>query len=527
MPDETSSTIPPLLPCAASGAPSSRGPAPRRDLDSEFNSLDAQRESGEAYVASQKQEGWAALPTRYDDGGYSGATLERPALQRLLADIEAGKIDCVVVYKIDRLSRSLLDFAKLIDIFDRHNVSFVSVTQRFDTSTSMGRLMLNILLSFAQFEREIIGERIRDKVAATRRKGKYTGGPPVLGYDVDRERKRLIVNPEEAQLVRRIFSDFAQTGSTTTLAQALTAEGYTTKSWTTKKGTTRAGRPWNKVLVYRVLNNPLYIGEVTHKGERYPGEHEPIVARRLWDQAHSILARNCRTRGVRTRTKTPALLRGLIRCAHCDCSMGPSFTKRRGKTYRYYQCLRASKHGAGSCPVGTVPAGEIERAVIEQLRAVFEAPEVVAATVRAAREQREARLKEVTQQHVEATAALASLREEAQRLMSGALGNSALVAGRLAELTVQVEAQEHSATEADQQMQALSSQVGEREVIDALGSLDPVWEDLFPAEQERIVQLLVRRVEVGPDGLDLELRAEGLESLTLELRSREREEMVV
>jgi site-specific DNA recombinase len=495
-------------------------------LNSEFNSLDAQRESGEAYVASQKHEGWVALPTHYNDGGYSGATLDRPALQRLLADIEAGRVDCVVVYKIDRLSRSLLDFAKLIEIFDRHQVSFVSVTQRFDTSTSMGRLMLNILLSFAQFEREIIGERIRDKVAATRRKGKYTGGPPVLGYDVDRERKRLVVNTEEAALVLRIFSDFVETGSTTTLAQALTAEGHTTKSWTTKGGKHRAGTPWNKVLVYRVLNNQLYIGQVTHKGQRYPGEHEPIVTRRLWDQAHSILARNSRVRGVRTRTKTPALLRGIIRCAHCDCSMGPSFTKRRGKTYRYYQCVHASKHGAGSCPVGTVPAGEIERAVIEQLRAVFETPEMVAATVRAAREQQEARLHEVTHQHADATAALAALREEAQRLMSGSYGGSALVASRLTELTAQVEEQERAVTQADQEMQALSSRVGEREVIDALGSLDPVWEELFPAEQERIVQLLVRCVEVGPDGLDLELRAEGLESLVLELRSQDREEMM-
>jgi len=495
-------------------------------LDSEFNSLDAQRESGEAYVASQKHEGWDALSTRYDDGGYSGATLDRPALQRLLADIEAGKVDCVVVYKLDRLSRSLLDFAKLMDVFDRHNVSFVSVTQHFDTSTSMGRLMVNILLSFAQFEREIIGDRIRDKVAATRKRGKYCGGPPVLGYDVDRERKRLVMNDEEAALVQRIFSDFVETGSTTTLAQQLNEEGHTTKSWTTKEGRHRAGKPWNKVLVYRVLHNPLYIGEVTHKGEHYPGEQEPIVTRRLWDQAHSILERNGRTRGVRTRTKTPALLRGIIRCAHCACAMGPSFTKRRGKIYRYYLCVHASKQGAGSCPVGSVPAGEIERAVIEQLRAVFEAPEVVAATVRAAREQREGRLEEVAQQHDEATAALAILREEAQRLMSGVLGDSALVAGRLAELTAEVEAQERALTQTDQEMQTLSSRVGEREVIGALASLDPVWEELFPAEQERIVQLLVRRVEVGPDGLDLELRAEGLESLAVELRSQERAEVL-
>ena len=496
-------------------------------LDSEFNSLDAQRESGEAYVESQKQEGWVTLPTRYDDGGYSGATLERPALHRLLADIEGGKIDCIVVYKLDRLSRSLLDFAKLMDVFDRHNVSFVSVTQHFDTSTSMGRLMVNVLLSFAQFEREIIGERIRDKVAATRRKGKYAGGPPVLGYDVDRERKRLVVNSKEAKLVQRIFSDFVATGSTTTLAQQLNEEGHTTKSWTTKAGKHRLGKPWDKVLIYRVLQNCLYIGEVGHKGKRYHGDHESIVTRRLWDQAHSILARNGRARGVRTRTKTPALLRGLIRCAHCGCSMGPTFTKRRGRVYRYYACIHGSKHGAGSCPVGSVPAGEIEGAVIEQLRAVFESPEVVAATVSAAREQREARLKEVTHQHTEATAALTTLREEAQRLMSGAYGDSALVAGRLTELTAEVEEQERAVTQTDQEMQALSSRVSEQEVIGALASLDPMWEELFPAEQERIVQLLVRRVEVGADGLDLELRAEGLESLAIELRSQEREEVPV
>jgi len=494
-------------------------------LEIEFNSLDAQREAGEAYVASQRHEGWVAIPDRYDDGGYSGGTMERPALQRLLADIEAGRVDCVVIHKHDRLSRSLRDFTKLVEIFDRYNVSFVSVTQHIDTSSSTGRLMLNILFSFGEFEREIIGERIRDKVAATRRKGKYCGGPPVLGYDVDRKQMRLVVDHREAELVLRIFSDFVETGSTTTLAQQLNEEGHTTKSWTTKEGRRRPGKPWNKVLVYRLLHNPLYIGEVTHKGERYPGEHEAIVGRDLWDQAHSILARNCRIRGVRTRTKTPALLRGIIRCSHCGCAMGPTFSKRRGKTYRCYQCVHASKHGSGSCPVGTVPAGEIERAVIEQLRAVFEAPEVVATTVWAAREQREARLEEVTHQHAEATAALAALRVEAQRLMSGVYGDSALVAGRLAELTAQVEEQERAATAADQEMQALSSRVGENEVIDALSSLDPVWEELFPAEQERIVQLLVRRVEVSPDGLDLELRAEGLESLALELRSQEREEV--
>jgi len=426
-------------------------------LDSEFNSLDAQRESGEAYVTSQKHEGWVALPTRYDDGGFSGATLDRPALQRLLADAEAGRVDCIVTYKLDRLSRSLLDFVKLIDLLDRHQVSFVSVTQRFDTSTSMGRLMLNILLSFAQFEREIIGERIRDKVAATKRKGKYCGGPPVLGYDVDRERKRLVVNAEQAALVLRIFSDFVKDGSTTALAQTLTAEGHTTKAWIGKDGKHRPGKPWHKGLLYRVLNNPLYIGEVTHKGQRYPGEHEAIITQEVWDQAHAILERNCRARGTQTRAQAPALLKGVIRCAHCGCAMTPNFTKRRGKVYRYYLCVHAEKNGRGTCPVRCLPAGEIERTVVDQLRAVLRAPEILAQTYREAR------------------------------------------------------------AHADEQA-AQGEAFSERDVVDALCSLDPIWEHLFPDEQARIVQLLVKQVDVHSDHAEVQIRAEGLASLVAELR---------
>jgi len=428
-------------------------------LDSEFSSLDAQRESGENYTASQRYEGWTALPARYDDGGYSGATLDRPAIQRLLADIEAGKVDCIVVYKVDRLTRYLLDFAKLIEVFDRHQVSFVSVTQRIDTSTSMGRLMLNVLLSFAQFEREIIGERIRDKVAATKRRGRYCGGPPVLGYGVDRERKRLVVNPGEADLVRRIFQKFVRTGSTTALAQQLNAEGYTTKSWTTKKGLVRPGTPWHKGLVYRVLNNPLYVGEVSHKGTRYPGEHEAIVTQDLWDQAHAILEKNHRARGVQTRAQAPALLKGILRCAHCGCAMTPNFTRRRGKVYRYYLCVRAERGERGSCPVRCLSAGEIERTVVDQLRAVLRAPEILAQTCREARAQ----------------------------------------AGEAAP----------------------GEAFSERDVVDALCSLDPIWEHLFPDEQARIVQLLVKQVDVHSDHAEVQIRAEGLASLAAELREEQ------
>ena len=257
-------------------------------LELAFNSLDAQREACAAYIDSQRHEGWLALDDRYDDGGYSGGTLERPALQRLIRDIEAGRVDTVVCYKIDRLSRSLTDFAKLVDVFERNSVTFVSVTQSFCTTTSMGRLTLNILLSFAQFERELAGERIRDKFAASRRKGIFMGGHPPLGYDV-RDRK-LVVNPAEAELVRLIFRRFLDLGSALLLIRELNAQGHRTKSWTTQAGTFREGRPFDKGTLYKILRNRTYLGEAVHKGKSYPGEHEPIVDRATWDRVHEVLA---------------------------------------------------------------------------------------------------------------------------------------------------------------------------------------------------------------------------------------------
>lgn len=498
------------------------------NLDNDFNSLDAQREAAEAYIASQRHEGWVALPARYDDGGFSGGSLERPALQRLLEDMEASLIDCVVVYKVDRLSRSLLDFAKIIEAFDRKEVSFVSVTQQFNTTTSMGRLTLNILLSFAQFEREIIGERIRDKVAATKRKGKYCGGMPVLGYDVDRERKRLVVNEEEARLVRHVFTRFVRSGSTTLLAQELNAEGSITKSWVTKTGKLHAGRPWNKADIYRLLNNPLYIGDVTHKGERFPGEHEAIVPLHLWDESHAILARNYRARAVRTRAKTAALLRGILHCGHCHCAMGPTFTKRRGKLYRYYLCVHASKNGHNSCPIKTLAAAEVEQAVVDQLRGIFRSPEVVASTFRAAQQQLTDHLEQLSRRRTDADLALQALKEEARRLVAanGDQGASLPIARRLGELRGLIEGQEQTLETVSMQMhQAQQVAFTEQEVLAALSSLDPLWEQLFPDEQARILHLLVERVDIHPEGAEVRIRADGLRSLVAELRDSGRNQL--
>src|ERR1700726_3784354 len=243
-------------------------------LEQEFNSLHAQREAAEAYITSQKEAGWKVLPDHYDDGGFSGGNLERPALQQLLADIDARKVDCVVVYKVDRLSRSLLDFARLMDLFEQRSVSFVSVTQQFNTTSSLGRLTLNILLSFAQFEREIIGERTRDKMSAARRKGKWVGGTPVLGYDVDPAGGRLMVNEKESRRVRDIFALFVQHRSLSAVVAELAKLRWKTKSWKSQNGRAHAGRAFAKVSLRRLLTNAVYAGQVEHRGEIYAGEHE-------------------------------------------------------------------------------------------------------------------------------------------------------------------------------------------------------------------------------------------------------------
>ncbi len=353
-------------------------------LEMEFNSLDSQREACAAYIASQKQEGWNLAADRYDDGGFSGGSLDRPALKKLLDDVEAGRIDIIVVYKIDRLSRSLVDFTKLVELFDRHNVSFVSVTQSFSTTSSMGRLTLNILLSFAQFERELAAERVRDKHAASRKRGIWMGGCPALGYDV-RDRK-LLINPEESELIRTIFQRFAETGSATQLAQELNAQGHRTKTWTTSTtGVLRKGKEFDKGTLYKMLGNRLYLGEAVFKGTPYPGEHEAIIDQALWDKVQAILKEQVREKSSRTRAQTPAPLKGLIHCHHCNRAMTPTHTRKKGKKqYRYYLCMNAMRKGHEACPLPMIPAGEMEGMVFDHLRALIRTPELAAKTWRSA-----------------------------------------------------------------------------------------------------------------------------------------------
>lgn len=375
---------------------------------------------------------------RYDDGGFSGGTLERPALKRLLADIEQGLVDVIVVYKIDRLSRSLMDFARLVETFEAHGVTFVSVTQSFNTTTSMGRLTLNILLSFAQFEREVIGERIRDKVAASKARGMWMGGKVPLGYEV--ANRKLVVNEPEAERVRRVFELFVETGSGVETVRRLRAEGVTARS----------ARPLDKGDVYKILNLRTYIGEVVHKGQVYPGEHQAIVPRDLWDRAHAILQVSPRKRAAQNRQHAPALLKGLIYGVD-GRALTPTHCRKNGRLYRYYVAQRVLKGDAAgdASIVRRVSAAEIEAAVVGQVRALLRQPEIVIGTWLAAR------------QHAPG--------------------------------------------------------ITEGEVRDALQRLDPLWGELFPAEQARVVHALVKRVTIGPEGADIRLRVEGLAGLVRDL----------
>ena len=409
-------------------------------LDQSFNSLDAQKDSGLAYIASQRAEGWIPVSDDYIDPGFSGGNIERPGLKRLMVVIEAGRVDIVVVYKIDRLTRNLADFAKLIEVFERQKVSFVSVTQQFNTTTSMGRLMLNVLLSFAQFEREVTGERIRDKIAASKAKGMWMGGYTPLGYRV--QDRRLVIEEAEAKLVRHIFHEFVRCRSTTDLVKQLAANGQTTRS----------GTKFSKQMVYKLLNHRVYLGYILHKEKSYPGQHEAIIDQALWDAVHAILTENNRQRQSETwqRRRPDALLLGLFFTQDGERYQPAQTRKANGKAYRYYVPIRKVRYGADASEAGRVPAVPIEKLVLTQVYAVLKAPEAVQAVWDAVRAQ-----------HPE---------------------------------------------------------LSEPEVVLQLREIGAVWEQLFPEERRRIVQLLIERVTLGDAGIEITWRAAGWPTLASEMR---------
>jgi site-specific DNA recombinase len=499
-------------------------------LEQEFNSLDAQRESAEAFVRSQTHEGWTCLTERYDDGGFTGGNMERPALQRLLADIRAGKVDCVVTYKVDRLSRSLLDFARMMETFEQHGVSFVSITQQFNSATSMGRLVLNVLLSFAQFEREIIAERTRDKMAATRRKGKWAGGTPVLGFDLDPRGRRLHVNDDEATRVRAIFALYLEHQALLPVVQELARRGWVGKCWQTRHGRHRGGRPFTKTSLYRLLTNVLYAGKVRYKDEIHDGEQPALIDTDTFGCVQALLRSHGPEVGPPSVHRFTALLKGLLRCVACDCAMTPAHTTRKGGLrYRYYTCVHAQKSGWQTCPSKAIPAQPIEQLVVEQIQRLGRDPVVLGQLLAQVRQEDEARVAEWEGERIALERDLLRGQGEVRKLLSevgsGVSGSGAVT--RLAELQARLAQLEHRLARLRGQMESLQQErLDEAAAAEALAGLVPAWERMSPDEQARVVRLLVSRVDYdGQIGkASITFQALGLKTLAGERLGRPDEE---
>ncbi len=492
----------------------------------DFTSIDNQREACEAYIKSQQHEGWTCLEGRFDDAGFSGGTLDRPALSQLLAEVETGRVDAVVVYKVDRLSRSLLDFARLVEVFDRRGVSFVSVTQPINTADSTGRLMLNILLSFAQFERETIADRTRDKMSAARRRGKWTGGQPMLGFDLHPDGGRLVVNEAEAAQVREIFALYLEKQSLHAVNQELRRRDWLTKAWTTRTGQPRGGRRFTKEAVHRLLTNPVYLGQVRHRGEVYEGEHPAIVQPKVFRQAQKILARNRQHGGTRVRNRYGFLLRGLVRCTACGTTYGPRTTRKGAKVYRYYVCTGAQRDGYKTCPCPSLGAQRLEEAVVDQIRRIGQDPALVRATVGQVKRAKKARLPALRAEQKRLRGELEKARGEIRRWLEafdrGSAG--AEISRHIGLLEGTVRRLEGRLTELEAEIAAVSeATVDQADVAQALGLFDPIWEVLYLLEQERIIQLLVERIDYGGESgnLEIEFRATGITALAAEVAEPE------
>jgi site-specific DNA recombinase len=408
-------------------------------------------------------------------------------------------VDCIVVYKVDRLSRSLMDFARIIEVFDQHGVSFVSVTQQFNTTTSIGRLTLNILLSFAQFEREIISERTRDKMSAARRKGKWIGGHPVLGYDIDPKRGRIIVNPEEAEQVRTLFGLYLELGSLLPVLQEAERRGLLTKRWTTEDGNVRGGQRIAKGTLHGILTNPIYTGMVDHKGCLYPGEHERIIDQNTWDRTHETLRRNNGDNGASLRNKFGALLRGLLFCVPCGTPMMHTYTMRKSKRYRYYVCYNAQQQGWKNCETKSVPAQAIESAVLDSIRRIGTDPKLAEAVATEALNQVARRRQEIDKESESQRRSLRQLNQNLAREAADTSVDSGARFERMATLQREIETTERRLVELTAERNELNmDHINGDDLRRTLAEFDAIWSSLTTKEQEQIIHLLVAKV--GYDG---------------------------
>lgn len=495
-------------------------------LDREFNSLDAQRQAVLAFIESQRGEGWVALPEHYDDGGFTGANTDRPAFQRLLADIDAGRIDAVAVYKLDRLSRSLSDFVTTVQFLEQRGVSFVSISQGFNTSTPTGRLLMHLLATFGQFERETIAERTADKIRASRRRGMWTGGRPVLGFDA--KDRKLVVNKHEAALVREVFRLYLELGSLLQVTQELARRGERNKTLIAQNGRRFAGAPFDKDLLRRLLRNPLYVGRTALGDETFEGQHDAIVDQETWDAVQAQLDRCQRGGGKEHRNKWGALLRGIAKCGVCGSALGHTYTQAKQRLYRFYVCQTSRKRGAAACPGSRASAPELERIVVDRIRALGRDPKMLERVVKAMHTEAERRLPELT-------AELRRLQHEAQQArvqreqMVDAIAAAGPAAGVLAQRLQEVDERMERAATRQQELQAeIAAGHGEGVDVDhlrtALADFDPIWNALFPREQIRVLRLLIEEVRYDARTTEVAItfRPGGVQALATELQGASR-----
>jgi site-specific DNA recombinase len=474
-------------------------------LNGPFNSLDNQKEYCEAFIKSQAGKNWQCLPTEYADPGFSGTTLDRPALKRLMVDVDAGLIDTVVVYRFDRISRSTRDFHNLINHLDQKNVSFVSVSEQVNTSEPSGQVMQSIMMSFAQFERDVIAQRTRDKIAGAKRQGRWCGGLVPLGYRMHEEGGRIVIDPDAAKMVQAIFGLYLQKQSLMAVAEELNRRGWLTKRHDTKTGKVWGGKPWTKTYVHNHVTNPVYIGQVRHKGETYAGQHDGIITKKVWKQVQALLSENCRNGGASTKNRHNHLLRGIMYCESCNAIMASTATKKGDRIYRYMVCSSAMRNGWHTCPNPSVSAPTIEAFVKENIAVIGNNPDIQQETVKQVRKLMKAERPALAAECRRLQSQIKKNRTEIDQLVKVlATGPSESVRARLSIVEDQVAAAVQRLAEVDQERASVRTGAMDTEALaKALSQFTLVWDLLFPMEQERLVQLLVERIDYRGKNADL------------------------
>jgi len=459
-------------------------------LEQEFNTLDAQRESCENYINSQKSRGWDIIPTLYDDGGFTGANIERPAYSRLISDIKDNLVDMVVVYKVDRLSRSLGDFANIMELFDKNKVGFVSVTQYFDTSSSIGRMTLNILITFAQFEREMISERIRDKMSRSRQKGKYMGGQSVLGYDV--VDKKLIINEEEQYQINRIFEFYKNGKSINNIVKIINDYGWTTKQWITKRGHLTGGKAFKKQVLYTILKNPLYIGKIRHKNNIYEGEHKAIIPQKLFDDVQAKLKKNATNLRTTFHSRTPYMLRGLLMCSSCGSKMILTYTKKKTKKYTYYTCLNAVKNGRSQCANKSVPTHKMDDFIVNHITQITSDPQFLNRFVNEYSNQRNNEIDNIVAELKGLTLKQASFQIERDGLIQSNIKANdetfIMVQDHISKISSRIDYLN------SKKIVLGSTDMNAGDITVILNQFFPIWDKLSPDEQNKILDKLFEQI---------------------------------